>query len=399
MQEGKHILILGGGFAGVSCAQELGKALKRGILPLNTKITLVSERTHFEYHGSLYKVVSGGSPMQVSIPLSDIFESLPVSVVHDTVTLIDHKSKKVHGLDAGVYSFDYMVVALGSETTYFNIPGLKEYSFGFKSTNEALKLRTHLEKQLRMCAPLTPKTNMSKTHVLIIGAGASGVEVAGELSLWLKRKAREYQVSESCIVIDLVEAAPRILPAMPVAVSTIAERKLRSLGVNIYTGKAITSKTEHEAVFGDMAIKSETVVWTAGVVPHRAYIAFSDVEKDKKGRIVVNEQLAIPTYPEIYIGGDAAATKYSGLATTAVQDGTHIAHSIIAAIRNFPLPVYVPKPAPYILPVGLHFAIYSNHEGTCVISGFFAWILRRRFDMRVYRMLLPTRKALSAFWS
>ncbi len=399
MQEGKHILILGGGFAGVCCAKELGKAVKHGLLPSNTKISLVSERLCFEYHGSLYKIVSGGSPMQVSIPLEEVFKGLPVSIVHDTVTFIDYKNKQVRGLDAGHYSFDYLVTTLGSEATYFNIPGLKEYSFSFRSTNEALKLRQHLEKQIAVCLPVTPKTDMSKVHVVIIGAGASGVEVAAELSLWTKRKAKELQVAESCVQIDLVEAAPRILPSMPAQLSAIAEKKLKSLGVNIYTSRAITSETEHEAVFGDMAIKSETVVWTAGVVPHRAYAAFKDVEKDKKGRIVVNDQLAIPTYPYVYVGGDAAATKYAGYATTAAGDGVHIAHSIVADMRGWVLPVYEPKQAPYILPLGPRFAIYSNCSGTFVISGFFAFILRRRFDMRVYRMLLPTRKALNAFWS
>jgi len=123
----KRVVIVGGGFGGISAALELEK--KR--IP-NLKIVLVSDRSHFEYTPALYRVVTGRSPLEVCIPLREIFEGKEVEVLEDTIIEADLDNKTLKGKSESNYSFDFLVLALGSETAYFNIPGLKELSFNFK---------------------------------------------------------------------------------------------------------------------------------------------------------------------------------------------------------------------------------------------------------------------------
>src|SRR3989344_5938636 len=169
----KKILIIGGGFGGVRTALDLDKRK----IP-NASIALVSDRPHFEYHPALYRVVTGRSPLEVCIPLRDVFEGKEVAVAQDRIVGIDLAGKTVEGFSGTYYKYDFLVLALGSETEYFDIPGLPELSFGFKSINEALRLKRHLQELFEGMAKEDHGDKVKSASFIVIGGGASGVELA-----------------------------------------------------------------------------------------------------------------------------------------------------------------------------------------------------------------------------
>ena len=195
----RKIVIVGGGFGGIRCALDLVKHV-----PVGTRVQLISNKKYFEYYAALYRVVTGDEPADVYIPLSDIFSGTFVEVLHDTVTSIDIEKKIVFGQSGAHYQADYIVLALGSETSYFNIKGLKEQSFGFKTTNEAIRLKRHIDTLFKKHRYSAPEEQLLAFHFVIIGAGASGVELAGELEFYTRQRAKCYNINKSLISIDLI---------------------------------------------------------------------------------------------------------------------------------------------------------------------------------------------------
>jgi NADH:ubiquinone reductase (H+-translocating) len=152
MEETKRVVIVGGGFGGVACALALAKQKN----PL-VKITLISDTPHFEYHGALYRLVTGGSPFEVCIPLWQIFEGLDVEICQDKILSIDTQKKIALGESEANYSYDYVVIGVGCKTCYYNTPGLEKYSFSMKSITEALVLKRHLHSIYDSCATTPEK--------------------------------------------------------------------------------------------------------------------------------------------------------------------------------------------------------------------------------------------------
>ena len=171
-------LIVGGGFGGIQTALNL----EAQHIP-NLKITLVSNKSHFEYLPTLYRVITGKSPLEVCIPIRDIFEEKRIEFCLDTIISFDPKKRRAHGESGSTYQFDYAILALGSETAYFNIPGLSKHSFTFKSVREAIILKNHLHTLFEECKTTSdPARKVSALHFVIVGGGPTGIELAGELS-------------------------------------------------------------------------------------------------------------------------------------------------------------------------------------------------------------------------
>ena len=169
----KKVLVVGGGFGGVRAAIDLATHSRDSI-----EVTLISDKPHFEYHAALYRVVTGRSPLEVCIPIADILKGTQVNFVKDRIENIDFEKKKIFSSNGFDYNYDYLVLALGSETAFFNIPGLKELSFGFRSIPEALRLKRHLHEVFESCKKGTQEQNVCSAHIVGVGGGASGVEVS-----------------------------------------------------------------------------------------------------------------------------------------------------------------------------------------------------------------------------
>lgn len=391
MENLKKIVIVGGGFGGIRVALDL---INRQ-LP-NTKIILISDKPHFEYHPTLYRVVAGRSPLEVCIPLREIFSGKNVEVLEDTIIKIDLKEKLIKGSSGSHYSFDFLILALGSETAYLNIPGLEKFSFGFKSINEALRLKRHLHELFESAVSHTDKKEtVSNAHFVIIGGGASGTELAGELASYTKILAKRHHIDSTFVRIDIIEAAPRLLPNLPEDLSVQAQKRLKSLGVNIFLNKVVIKEEIESVYLKNMKVKTKTVIWTAGVKPNHLYSQTEAIPKDKKGRVLVDDFLQSQGWKNIFVIGDAASTPYSGMAQTALSDGQFVAQIIECQLANKQLPLYKPKPPYNAIPIGPGFALVM--VGNLKFYGKIGWWLRKIADLRYFLSILPWRKAILVF--
>ena len=375
----KKAVIIGGGFAGVKTALELVKHTNDNKDKL--EITLISDRDHFEYYPALYRVVTGNSPLEVLIPLSKIFKETNLALVKDKITGIDVQGRLVCGTDS--YEYDYLVVALGSEINYFNIEGLEKYSFGFKSVHQALQLRQHIHDVVDACLNSEDMSNIPKLHFVLVGGGTSGVELAGELIDYVKKLAKAHNVDPSLVAVDLIERADRILPYFPEEISEIATKKLRSLGVNIYLNRALQKAHLEDIYLQDIKIKAKTLIWTAGVTTNHLIKNTKGLKLNQRGKVQVNEYLQAEGLKHVYIAGDCAATKYSGMGQTALDNGAIIAENIANDLKHAPLRPYSDVKPKYAIPVGPYWAIAVI--GKLKLAGKLGWFIRRAAD---YRFLL-----------
>lgn len=388
----KKVLIVGAGFGGVAAALELEKSAGMGV-----KISVVSDKNHFEFRPALYRVVTGESPLEVCVPLQEIFEGKKIEVLLDRISSVDLASREARGESGSRYVFDYLILALGAETAYFNIPGLKEYSFGFKSIPEALELKRHMHTIFELCAD--PKTaeaeKVSLLHFVVIGGGASGVELAGELAVYSQKLAQIHKIPKSLITIDLIEGCPRVLPNMPEEVSEKIFSRLHDLGVNLFLNRPMEKEEIESVVARGISMKTETVIWTAGIAPNSFYQQINGLTHDKKGRVLVDEYLQTKNFKKIFVIGDGASTLFSGMASTAILDGKLAALNIKNSIAGKAMKKYVPVKPYYSIPVGPGWA--ATILGPIKIYGYFGWLLRRAADLRFFLSILSISKAFTAF--
>lgn len=373
------VVIVGGGFAGVKAA--LGLANKPGF-----EVKLMSSQSYFEYHAALYRSATGRSPLEVAIPLKDFFGFAGnVEVVQDTITELNAIAKTVTDQSGSSWSYDNLILALGNVTQYFNIKGLKEYSYGVKTIHEALKLKRHLHEDLL--------NNQSDLNYVVIGAGATGVELSAELVAYLHRTRRRHNINRD-FNIKLIEAGNRVLPTLPKDFGDTVQKRLANLGVRLYSNSPIKSETAMGIAIPGGNIQSHTVVWTAGVANNPFFTKHSRLFKlGKVGRVHVNSYLQAA--PDIYVVGDAADTKYSGMAQTALHDAAFVTNNLRRVIRGQKMLPYKPKRPIYAIPVGPNWTAVL--WGKTRIYGFAGWILRRLADLRLYLMFLPPGKAVTTW--
>jgi NADH dehydrogenase len=325
--------------------------------------------------------------------LSQIFgKKNKIDIIQDKITEADLVKGQLRSQSNTRYFYDYLILALGSQTTYFGIEGLEEYAYGFKSIEEALNLKSHLHKiisQAKLQKDQTKKIEASQ--IIVVGGGASGVELAGELASYSKKIARFHGLDPSLITIDLIEAAPRILPIIDEEIAAKAEKHLRALGVNIFTNRVLAKEQIDKAVLRDMQIGSQTLVWTAGVKPNDLYSKIKGLNLDKRGKVIVGKNLLAKGAKNVFIIGDGASTQYSGMAQTAIDDGSYVANRILGLTKD---PHRAKKPY-FSIPVGDKWAV--TQIGRIILFGRIGWWLRRLADLRYFLSILPINKAFRIF--
>ncbi len=388
----KKILILGGGFAGVQAAFDLAKKN-----PKNAEITLISNKSYFEYYPALYRVATGASPIEVCVPLSEILKK-NVDLVIDTVLNVDLQNKKVATASGEIYEYDFLIIALGSQTAYFNIPGLKDLSLGFKSASQAMELRHHINKLFKTHAGHKAEDLVSHFHFVVVGGGPSGVEVAGDLSVFIKKLAKAYKIKKSLISLDIVEGNARLLPMLPESVSAKIEKRLKKLGVHVMTNRKLLKEEIEEIYLAGITMKTKTVIWTAGteLAPIvRTITGLSFAESGQK-RILVNEYLEAKGYTGVYALGDIADTPYAGLAQTAIYDGKFVARDIYKILSAQSRKKYNAKKVAYAIPVGENWGALVL--GPIKIYGYLAYIVRHFIDFKYFASILSPYKLFSIFF-
>jgi NADH dehydrogenase len=391
MTDHKHIVIIGGGFGGIHAARSL---IASGAHK-HASITLISNKSYFEYYPGLYRVVTGASPIEVAIPLEEMLPK-EVSISVDTVITLDTDNRKIITEGAGSVSYDICILAIGSETAYYGIPGIQDLAYGFRSVAEAVKLKNHLVSLFdEHMHPSVPE-QVSHFHVVIVGGGATGVEVAGDISLFMDELSKRNSVDASFVTIDLIHASNRLVPQLPPKASEKIEERLRKLGINIYLNRTLLKEELETVYMKGMSLESKTVVWTAGTQPHRLLKLLAKATFSPKGKIVVDEYLRAAGLDDVYVVGDAVERPESGLAQGALQHGAFVGTHIGKLLVNQTTKPFVPKKLAFVIPVGGSWAIFTM--GSFVWTGRLAYFLRHIIDFMYFKDVVSVSKLFSLFF-
>jgi NADH dehydrogenase len=374
----EKVLIVGGGFGGVKAALQLAGDDR-------FEVTLLSDDSELRYYPTLYHTATGGKRANSSIPYSVIFEERPINIVQGTAKTLDRKQKTVSTEKDEFYSYDTLVFGLGVVTNYFGIPGLDEYSYSIKSQAEVERFKAHLHQQLT-------DEHRPDLHYVIVGAGPTGIELAGALPGYLKQILKNHGVEGRKIHIDLIEAMPRLLPRLPKKTSRAVKRRLDKLGIRLYIGKAVEGETADALMVGGKPIRSHTVIWTAGVTNHPFFKENSFV---MMGRGKVGVDTYLQAEENIFVIGDNANTPYSGLAQTALHDGDFVAHNLKRRADGKNLKSYVAHAPITVIPAGPHWAAVL--WGKRAFNGRLGWLIRESADLIGFHDLEPWPKAVRQF--
>ncbi|GMK40332.1 pyridine nucleotide-disulfide oxidoreductase [Paenibacillus sp. CCS19] len=330
----KQILILGGGYGGVLAALSARKELSAA----EATITLVNRFSTHQIITELHRL-AGGTIKEgaVALPLNKLLGSKGINVLVDSVKNINPNENQVV-LDGGsTLKYDYLVVALGSETNYFGIPGLEENSLVLKSAADANKIRAHVEARL----DAYKKSGDKKDATIVVGGGGlTGVELVGEFADKLPEICRSKGINFSDISIYCVEAGPSILPMLP---KPLIERSVESLtkrGIKFLTGVAITEASKDTVSLKDGSkIESNTIIWTGGVKGNP--IVGSCGLAEDRGRSTVTPTLQSTSHANVFLAGDCAVVfpegserPYPPTAQLAWQMGELVGLNLAAAIRG-----------------------------------------------------------------
>ncbi|MDL2362824.1 MAG: FAD-dependent oxidoreductase [Patescibacteria group bacterium] len=374
----QKILIVGGGFGGVKAALGL-------VDDPRFEVTLVSDMPDLRYYPTLYHTATGGKNANSSIPLARIFYGKEITLAHGTATTIDRKFKVVSTEQGQSYSYDSVVLALGVVTNFFGIPGMKEYAYSIKTQSEVARFKAHLHQQLIQEEKLD-------AHYVIVGAGPTGIELAGALPAYLREIASSHGLRTAKPHVDLIEAAPRLLPRFPKDMSRAVKRRLKRLGVKLYLGSAVQATSAEELTVNGKPIRSHSVIWTAGVTNHPFFTANNFVLM-ARGKVAVDTFLQ--TEENIFVVGDNANTPYSGLAQTAIHDGATVAANIRRKASGKNMKSYVAKAPISVIPAGNKWA--AVQWGKITISGYMGWVLREAADFIGFKDIEPLDRATKQF--
>jgi NADH dehydrogenase len=374
------IVIVGGGFAGVKTALEVSN--KPGI-----EITLISMSQNFEYHGALYRSGTGHSPLEVVLPLRNIFKrSKNLTFIHDKFIDFDAKTKHVTTETSGSFEYDKLVLAMGNAVNYFGLEGMQQHSMSMDTIASTIRLRHELTDLFK---------KKSHATIAVVGAGASGVELAGELQHFAHLVAERYQKKACDVEVKLIEGADRVLPALLPKASAKAAKRLRKLGVKLMLKTKVNKCDEGQLCLDSGDIKADLIAWTAGSSPVSFYAERPKVFQLERGRVKVDSYLRPLGLENVYVLGDNAFTKYSGMAQTALHDAKFVARNILREKKGRkPVGYRVFHPI-YVIPIGPRWAVLQTPHG--IMSGYRGWLVRRRADLEIYKNFEPYKQALKTW--
>lgn len=321
----RHVVIVGGGFAGLNAAKRLKNA--------DVEITLLDRTNHHLFQPLLYQVATGGvSPADIASPIRYVLRRQKnVKVIQDAVREI-HESEVV--TDSGTLGFDVLIVATGATHHYFGNDEWAEYAPGLKTLPDATAIRARILGAFEAAE----RTGSEDLTFLIVGGGPTGVEMAGAIAEMARHTLRSdfRDIDPAAAQVLLVEAGPRLLPAFPEDLSRKAEVQLVNLGARILTGWRVTEIEERRVVIAkdaeERVLYPQATVWAAGVKASSLgkSLELLGATLDRSGRVEVGPDLSIPGRPNIYVAGDLAAVTQDGravpgVAPAAIQMGKYIA--------------------------------------------------------------------------
>ncbi|SDW98683.1 NAD(P)/FAD-dependent oxidoreductase [Paenibacillus sp. CF384] len=293
----KHIVIVGAGYGGLLSAL----SARAHLTAADAQITVINRIATHQIVTELHRLAAGNVADQaVALPLNKLLSNKDIHVKIGTVQQIDPVARKVVLEDGSMLSYDALVLALGSESNYFGIPGLQENSLSLKSVADAHRINTHIHERISEYARTKNKADAT---FIIGGGGLTGVEVIGELVDELPGICRKYNVDYADVSLFLVEAGPAILKGFPAELVQRATESLEKRGVQLLTGLAVTEVNGATVSLKDgRRIDANTLIWTGGVKGH-PLVADCGVEVNR-GRAVLNPFLQSVSHPDVFVAGD-----------------------------------------------------------------------------------------------
>jgi NADH:quinone reductase (non-electrogenic) len=372
------IVIVGAGFGGLAAA----KALKN----TPAEITLIDRTNHHLFQPLLYQVATAAlTPSQIATPSRSILRKQKnTTVILGEATGVDKDQKCVLVSDADrqnvPVAYDYLILATGATHSYFGHNEFEAFAPGLKSLADAEAARNKILQAFELAeAEEDPSRHQDLLTFILVGAGPTGVEMAGALAVLMRTtlKSDFRRIDPASARIVLVDMAPRVLPPFSEDLSKAAKQRLEKLGVEVRLGHSVDQIDADGIVVAGERIASKTVIWTAGVAPSPAG-KWLKVETDRAGRVRVQNDVSVPGHPEIFVIGDTASFEENGkplpgVAQVAMQQGRYVAKVIQNCIAGKPVPgpfSYFDKGSMAV--VGKGFAVLQT--GKVQVSGFGAWL-------------------------
>lgn len=383
MQQVHQVVVIGGGFGGLHVAKKLGSE--------NVHVTLIDKRNFHLFQPLLYQVATGGlSPANIAAPLRAILKRHEnTKVILGEVVDIDPANKEVVLSDGRIH-YDTLVVAAGMDHSYFGHNEWMPLAPGLKTLEEAMDIRARVLSAYEQAERTSdPEKLLALLTFVVVGAGPTGVELAGALKEIAKHTLHDnFRNFESSVArVILVEGANRVLPAYPENLSKDAEVALHNLGIVVKTGtRVVDIASDHVRIQCDgieETIPAKTVLWAAGVQAaplSRILAERTGAETDRLGRVMVKADLSLEGHPDIFVIGDMAHFAHTpgniplpGIAPVAVQQGKYVARLVLRRMEEKP----APKPFRYLnlgsmATIGRAAAV--AHIGRLQFSGFLAWL-------------------------
>jgi len=334
----KNIIVLGGGYAGLEAAKALHKHLRN-----DSAIAITMIDTN-EYHTLLTELheIAGNRVENsgVKVSIHHVLEYTKVNFIQDRIIKADLAEKKLYSANQE-YSFDYLVLAVGSEPAYFGIDGMQQHGFCLWTFDDAVRIRKHIISMFEMASKeKNPDIRKELLTFVIGGGGFTGIEMVGELIQWTRYMAHDYEIKKNEVQLVVVEALPKILPVLKDKLIQKAERFLIKNSVQIKTMSPITQVTPDKVIISSgEEILTRTLIWTGGIQT-KEFVRNLGITLGKRNRIVVNEYLQTKEFSYVYaVGDDMEHTDKEGkvlppLVETALQSAKAAANNIVALLRG-----------------------------------------------------------------
>jgi NADH:quinone reductase (non-electrogenic) len=332
-----RVLVLGGGFAGIGAAQKLKKS--------EADVVVVDKHDYHTFQPLLYQVATGLLEQPaVGHPIRDLFHKQDNVRIHqDRVAAIDLEARRVTFDELEPLSYDYLVVGMGAEVNFFGVEGAADHAFPLYTLADAVRLKNHVLRTWEKADREPSVIDDGALNIVVVGGGPTGVETAGALAeLYNGVFRKDYpDIAPDRAKITLVEAGPQIFPMFKEDIRTYTEEALTKRGVEVQTGEVVESITPQRVTLkSGTVLPAHTLVWGAGLQGN-PLVQSLGLELERGNRIGVDEELRIPSHPEVYAVGDVAAITdqktsqvLPQLGSVALQSGEHAGKTIAERVAG-----------------------------------------------------------------
>lgn len=378
----KRIVILGAGYGGLLTALTVRNYLSSD----DATITVINQYPTHQIITELHRLAGGTiSEKAVSLPLEKLFKGKDIDLKIAKVESFSVDNKEVKIADGSTVKYDALVVALGSVTAYFGIPGLEENSMVLKSVSDANKIYNHIVGKI---SDYAKSKNEADATIVIGGGGLTGIELVGEIVDHMPKIAKSFGVDPKELKIKLVEAGPKVLPVLPDHLIERATASLEARGVEFLMGLPVTNVNGNEISLKDgRTIVANTFVWTGGVAGH-PLVGESELAVDR-GRATVNEFLQSSSHPDVFVVGDSAVAfpseggrPYAPTAQNAWQMGELVGYNLYAYLQGKTLEAFDPTNSGTLASLGRKDGVASIGANGIGLKGLPASLMKEASNVR-----------------